>query len=176
MEKKIKRTPKNTKSVSHSSEEKTIIITIIVALVILGALLVNLVVFTPRETEQFSALYYLDSEKQTTNLPKTVLLDQNSTFSLWVGVNNQNNRTIDYQVQIKMDDGKGPWNPSPIEPIQSFEVEIKQGETWEFPVAISIEQLGQNRIIFELWLYNVASGEFDIYSGKWVNLSVEAIY
>ncbi|MCJ7722208.1 DUF1616 domain-containing protein, partial [Candidatus Bathyarchaeota archaeon] len=140
MEKKIKRTAKGTKSGSYSSEEKTIIITILVAIVIIGALLLNLV-FKPGETEPFSAIYYLDSEKQTTNLPKTVVLGENSTFSLWVGVENQNYTMIDYQVWIKMDDGKGLLNHTSTEYIQSIEERLEplaHGETWEFLVPINI--------------------------------------
>ena len=174
MEKKIKRTPEGTKSVSHRSEEKTIIVTILLALVILVALLLRLIVFTPLETEPFSAIYYLDSEKQTTNLPETVVLGDNSTFKLWVGVINQNYTTIDYQVWIKMDDGKGQLNHSSTEHIQSFEEkDLPHGETWEFEVWINIEQLGLNRIIFELRFSNGTVK--DQYSGKWVSLSVEAI-
>ena len=177
MEKKIKRTTKGAKYVSYSREEKTIIITILVALVIMGALLVKMTVFMPIETEPFSAIYYLDSENQTANIPKTVVLGENSTFSLWVGVENQNRTTIDYQVWIKMDDGKGLLNHTSTEYIQSIEEPLEplaHGETWEFLVPINIEQLGTNRISFELWFFNETVNEFQ-YSGKWVSLSVEAV-
>lgn len=170
MEKKIKRTAKGTKSVSYSSEEKTIIITIVVALVIIGALLVNLVI-TPVPKEKFSAIYYLDSEKQTENIPKTVILGENSTFQLWVGVENHNDTTIDYSVLVKLDYGKYPLDPSPAEPVESFEKTLADGETWEFPVTISIGQLGSNMVIFELWFFNGTALE---YTGNWVNLSIEA--
>ena len=172
MEKKIKRTEKGGKSVSYSSEEKTIIVTVLVALVIIGALLVNLVL-TPAPTEKFSTIYYLDSEKQTENLPKTVVLGENSTFSLWVGVENHNDTTIDYQVLVKYDDGKSPVDPNPVEPTESFEKTLADEETWEFPVTITIDQLGSNKIILELWYLNGTSLEPE-YTGNWVNISVEA--
>ncbi|PVX24767.1 MAG: hypothetical protein CW691_06650 [Candidatus Bathyarchaeum sp.] len=172
MEKKIKRT-NGAKSASYTSEEKTVIITMVVALVIIGALLVNLVI-TPAPEEKFSAIYYLDSEKQTENLPKTVILDENSTFMLWVGVENQNGTAIEYQVQMKMDDGNGQLNQSAVEPIQSFEKMLADGESWEFQVTINIEQLGVNRVIFELMFFNESIDDWD-YTGNWVNLSVEAL-
>ena len=174
MEKKIKRTSKGAKSVSYSSEEKAIILTILVALVIIGALLVRLVVFTPAETEPFSVIYYLDSEKQLENIPKTVVLGENSTFSLWVGVENQNETTRDYSVRIKYDDGKSLVNPSPVEPIESFNRSLLNGEKWEFQVTISIDRVGSNRVIFELWYFNGTRNGWD-YTGNWVSLSVEAI-
>lgn len=172
MEKRIKRTSQGGKSVSYSSEEKTIILTVVVALVIIGALLVNLVL-TPAPTEKFSTIYYLDSEKQTENLPKTVVLGENSTFSLWVGVENHNDTTIDYSVLVKYDDGKSPVDPSPVEPTESFEKTLADEETWEFPVTITIDQLGSNRVILELWYLNRTSLEPE-YTGNWVNISIEA--
>ena len=173
MEKKIKRTENGGKSVLYSSEEKTIIVTIVVALLIIGALLVNLVL-TPALTENFSTIYYLDSEKQTENLPKIVVLGENSTFSLWVGVENHNGTAIDYQVLVKYDDGNSPVNPSPVEATESFEKTLANGETWEFPVPVTVDQLGRNRVIFELWYLNGTILEPE-YTGNWVNISVEAV-
>ena len=175
MEKKIKRTSQGTKSVSGNGEEKTIILTILVALVILGALLVYLVFFTPAQKEPFSAIYLLDSEKQLENFPKTVVLGENSTFSLWVGVENQNDTTRDYSVLVKVDDGKSLVNPSPVEPTESFNRTLLNEEVWEFPVTINIDQLGSHRIIFELWFFDKEAEDGLEYSGNWVSLSLEAI-
>jgi len=174
MEKKIKRTPQGTKSVSDNGEEKTIILTILVALVILGALLVYLVFFTPTQKEPFALIYYLDSEKQLENFPETVVLGENSTFSLWVGVENQNETQV-FSVRVKVDDGNAPVNPSPAEPTQIFERTLLNEEKWEFPVTISIDQLGHNRIIFELWFFDKEAEDGLEYSGNWVSLSLEAI-
>jgi uncharacterized membrane protein len=173
MERKVKGTSEGAKLISDMNEEKTIILTILVALVILGALLV-LVFFTPAQKEPFAAIYLLDSEKQLENFPKTVVLGENSTFSLWVGVENQNGTTMTYSVLVKVDDGHSSENPSPAEPTESFEKTVVNGETWEFPVTISINQRGSNRVIFELWYLNRTSMEPE-YTGNWVSLSLEAI-
>ncbi|MEJ2125939.1 MAG: DUF1616 domain-containing protein [Candidatus Bathyarchaeota archaeon] len=174
MEKKIKKTAKNTKSSSYSNEEKTVIATIVIALVIMSALVIQLVL-TPIDPEYCSAIYYLDSNKQTENLPKTVILDQNSTFSMWVGVENQNGTTLDYQVKIKIDDGTGPLNQSSAEAEQTFTQIVDNKDVWEFQVDIEIKQLGTNRIIFELFTWNATTEDYDNYTGNWVHLSVEAI-
>ncbi len=174
MEKKIKRTPDNAKAVTDRDEEKTIILTILVALVILGALLVYLVFFTPVQEEQFASIYYLDSEKKLENIPKTVVLGENNTVSLWVGVENQYDETRVFLVQVKMDDGTGPVDPSPVESIQSYEKTLMDTEIWEFPVTINIDQLGSHRLIFELWFSNETKNDMN-YTGNWVCLSLEAI-
>jgi uncharacterized membrane protein len=173
MEIKAKGTSDGAKLISDIAEEKTIILTILVALVILGALLVNLALDTPSE-EKFVAIYLLDSEKQAENFPKTVVLGENNTLALWVGVENQNDITMDYSVQVKVDDGKSPVDPSPAEPIQSFEKTLVDKEIWEFQVTITIDQLGSHRIIFELWFSDETQDDPD-YTGSWVCLSLDAI-
>jgi len=171
-ERKVKGTTGGAKLISDITEEKTIILTILVALVILGALLVNLAL-NPAPEEKFVAIYLLDSEKQAENFPKTVVLGENSTFSLWVGVENQNDTTKVFSVQVKVDDGMSAVDPSPVEPTQSFEKTLVNKEVWEFPVTISIDQLGSNMVIFELWFFNETNTLE--YTGKWVNLSIEAV-
>jgi uncharacterized membrane protein len=174
MDKKIKKASKDTEFDSDKNEEKNIIITIVIALIIIGSLLAYLILFTEPETEQFSAIYYLDSDRRTENIPKSVILNQNNTFQLWVGVDNQNNRTIDYQVQMKMDIVPFPIGNSSIEPQQTFDInELPKGENWEFPVTITIDKFGVNRIIFELWYFE-KNNEL-IWTGNWVNLNVEGI-
>jgi uncharacterized membrane protein len=173
MEKKIKRT-KSAKSVSNSNEEKTITVTVFVSLIIVGALLLYLIFFTPAEKEVFSAIYLLDSEKQAENFPKTVVLGENNTFSLWVGVENQNGTTMDYSVLVKLDDGSSPLDPCPAETTESFNRTLADRETWEFPVTINIDRRGSNIVIFELWFFNATKNDWD-YTGNWVNLSIEAV-
>jgi uncharacterized membrane protein len=168
-EKKIKKTKKGD-SVSYSPEEKTIIIVIVIALVIMGALLIRRI-SEPIETEQFSVIYYLDSEKHTENIPKIVVLGENSTFPLWVGVENHYETTRTYNVSIKIDTENSPINPSPLNPTETFENTLNPGEKWEFPVTITIEQMGRNNIIFDLYYLDGADRE---YTGNWVNLSIEA--
>ena len=40
-------------------------------------------------------------------------------------------------------------------------------------IDISIEQLGQNRVIFSLWFFNQTINDWAD-TGNWVNLSIEA--
>lgn len=166
MEKKIRRTPKGAKSISDEDEEKTITTTILIAIAILVGLLIYLIL-TPPLQEPSTAIYLLDSQKQTENFPKTVILGENNTFTLWVGVENHNDTTT-FSVRLKMDDGKSDVDPSPVEPIESFEKTLADEELWEFQVMINIDQVGSHRIIVELW-------SFDEYLGNWVSLSLEAI-
>ncbi|UCC58953.1 MAG: DUF1616 domain-containing protein [Candidatus Bathyarchaeum sp.] len=173
MEKKVKRPQKGAKSVSDLDEEKMVTVTILIAIVIIAGLLIYLTL-DPAPKESFTTIYYLDSEKRTENFPETVVLGVNNTFSLWVGVENHNGTTKAFSVEIKMDDGKGDVEPSPVEPIERFERTLLDEEVWEFQVTINIDQLGSHRIIFELLSFDDAKNNFE-FSGNWVSLSLEAI-
>jgi uncharacterized membrane protein len=169
MEKKIKKTSQGTESASYSSEEKTIILTILVALAVMVAILVYIAFFTPTQKEPFTSLYLLDSEKQLENIPETVVLGENSTFTLWVGVENRNDTTIEYSVQVSLDDGN-----SSAELIECLNRTVANGETWEFPVTISIDQPGSNKITFELWYFNETGNVWE-QTGIWIDLSIKAV-
>ena len=143
-------------------------------MVIIGVLLVN-VVITAVPEEKFSVIYYLDSNKRLENIPKTVILGQNNTFSLWVGVENQNGTTLDYLVEVKIDNGTAPIGNSTFVADQSFEKTLEHNDPnqpWEFLVTITITEQGNNRILFELWI----EVEDEIkWTGNWVSLTVEGI-
>ena len=167
MEKKVKQAPKEDRD-----EEKIISVIVLVAIVILAGFLFSLLL-QPAPREPFSAIYLLDSNKQTENFPKTVVLGENSTFSLWVGVENQNDTTIDYVVRMKLDNGTETVNPSPANDTESFERTLLDEQVWEFQVTINMDQLGTHRIIFELWFSD--DKNVPRYSGNWVSLTLEAI-
>jgi uncharacterized membrane protein len=167
MEKQVKRATK-----ADRDEEKIITVTVLVAIVILAGFLISLVL-QPAPKEPFSAIYLLDSNKQTENFPKTVVLGENNTFSLWVGVENQNDTTIDYVVRMKLDNGTETVNPSPANDTESFERTLLDEKVWEFQVTINIDQLGNRRLIFELWFLD--DENVPRYSGNWVSFTLEAI-
>jgi uncharacterized membrane protein len=173
-EKMIRRTQKDKKPASYNSEEKTIILTILVALVIMFALLGYMVFFTPAQKEPFTALYLLDSAKQLENIPRTVVLGKNSTFLLWIGVENQNDSTIEYSVRVSLKEGNYAQDSNTAELLESFNRTLADGKTWEFPVTISIDQLGSHMIIFELLFFNKTENEWE-QTGNWINLSIEAV-
>ena len=169
-EQTVNTTAENTNG-SYTSEEKTVIITILIALLVMSALVITLVL-TPPENEPFSAIYVLDSQKQADNYPKTVVLGENSTFSLWIGVENHNETAQLYQVQLKIDDGTSEVNPMMVDATETFEKTLELEELWEFSVPITLEQVGNNRIIFELWFFDDSNTL--IYTGNWVTLTVDA--
>jgi len=153
-------------------EEKAIAVAVLSAIIILAGLLVYMSL-TPAPKEPFVSLYVLDSEKKAENYPHLLVMGENNTFLLWVGVENFMGRIEHSSVLIKLDDGTGHVDPSPLEPVYRFEKVLLNKETWEFPTTITINQTGQHRIIFELWLFDELDNVFS-YS-DWCNIRLDVI-
>jgi uncharacterized membrane protein len=156
-----------------SDEEKAIAVAVLSAIIILAGLLVYMAL-TPAPQEPFVSLYLLDSEKKAENYPQLLVLGENNTFLLWAGVENFMGRIEYSSVLVKVDDGTGQVNPSPIDPVYRFEKVLLNKETGEFPITISINQTGTHRIIFELWLFNELENVFS-YSKKWCSIRLDVI-
>ena len=174
MEKKIRRTGKDSKAAQNSSEEKVIIVTILVAILIMGTILVALMVLEPIESEPFTAMYILDSDKRAEDYPKRVVLGENSTFTLWVGVENHNGTTLDYSVQYRLDDGTTTGGDSTARLVEVFNRTMADEETWEFPVTVVLDQLGSNTIVFQLHFFNATTNAWAP-TGMEFYFSVEAL-
>lgn len=153
-------------------EEKAIAVAVLSAIIILAGLLVYMSL-TPAPQESFIALYLLDSEKKAENYPQLLVLGKNDTFLLWVGVENFMGRVEYSLILVKVDDGKGHVDPSPIDPVYRFEKVLLNKETWEFPITISINQTGNHRIVFELWLFDEFENVFS-YS-NWCNIRLDVV-
>ncbi len=154
-------------------EEKAIAVAVLSAIIILAGLLVYMSL-TPAPQEPFISLYYLDSEKKAKNYPQLLVLGENNTFLLWVGVENFMGRIEYSSVLVKVDDGMGSMDPSLVEPVKRFEKVLLNKETWEFPLTMTINQTGQHRIIFELWLFDELDNVFS-YSRSWCSIWLDVI-
>jgi uncharacterized membrane protein len=154
-------------------EEKAMAVAVLSAIIILAGLLVY-ISLTPAPQERFSSLYVLDSEKKAKNYPQLLVLGENNTFLLWVGVENFMGRIEYALVLVKVGDETVQVNPSPLEPVERFEKVLLNRETLEFPVTMTVNQLGKHRIVFELWLFDELENVFS-YSGKWCNIWLDVI-
>jgi uncharacterized membrane protein len=154
-------------------EEKAIAAAVLSAIIILAGLLVYMSL-TPTPQERFSSLYVLDSEKKAKNYPQLLVLGENNTVLLWVGVENFMGRIEYASVLVKVGDGTVQANPSPFEPVKRFEKILLNKETWEFPVTMTVNHSGKHRIIFELWLFDELENVFS-YSGNCCSIWFDVI-
>jgi uncharacterized membrane protein len=158
-----------------ANEERIVIVAVLAALIVVSGLLVY-VSLTPPIPETFAAVYILNSEGKAENLPEVLMLGRNNSFSLRVGVENFMGRVEHGIIYVKVANGTVLRETLPEETVMNFERILANQETWEFPVALTLDEKGVYRVSFELWLYDETESVFvysKVTSGLWLEVVAE---
>ncbi len=122
-------------------------------------------------SESFSELAILGPEKNTSNYPQE--LQVNQEFTLYSYVGNHEGELTYYQVIVKLGNQSlfiNETTPMDAPIIGTFEKILADNQTWIYPVKLSIEEPGVNqRLVFEMWIYDSDFNSFK-YHGKWNQL------
>jgi uncharacterized membrane protein len=154
-----------------SGDDKGIIIAVAAALIIIAAIVAGYyIVFRPTP-EGFTSMYVLDAQGQAVNYTETLVVNQPTTYSVFVV--NHDNSNLQCEVQVKTTNQTISLFPINIEPVSTYDKTVANGETWEQQASVTLHEAGSHDIIFELWTRN-AAGELE-FSGNAVKLSVDAI-
>jgi uncharacterized membrane protein len=144
------------------NEEKGYAVAIFLALIIVSATIVGYYVWLRPQPEPYNTMYLLDSQKKAFDYPVTLVANQSSAFNVYVNVVNHmggpDNQT--YQVLMKITPNLSDY-PVDIQPIKTYEVSLKDGDSWQNSVAITQEQVGSYSVVFELWHYNQDSKTYE---------------
>jgi uncharacterized membrane protein len=102
--------------------------------------------------EGFSSMYLLDEQKKTESYPEFLIINENNTFIVWVGVENHMGEKQSYEIQQKLT--KDPILTFPIneDPVNIFAKTLDDQETWETLVTSTISDPGNYSLVFELYL------------------------
>ena len=107
--------------------------------------------------EGYSTIYLLDyPQKNAVDYPELLVINENSTFNVWVVVENHMGASQSCEVLQKVIKGTIPSYPVDAEITSSYEKTMENGEIWETPAEVSINELGSYSLIFELWIYDEA--------------------
>jgi len=139
--------------------EKGYTVAIFLSLIIISALLVGYYVLFRPQPEGYSTIYLLDAQNKAVNYPESLGPNQNSSFSLFVGVVNHMGTTTQYEVLVKITSNLSTF-PVSAQPIQTFTMTLKDGQTWQRSTTITEKQVGNYWVVFELWRYNSGQYEF----------------
>jgi uncharacterized membrane protein len=134
-------------------DNKGPIVSIVLALIFVSIIVAGyyfLVLDAP--PEGFSSMYILDEQKKTEAYPEFLTINENNTFSLWVGVENHLGTQQNYEIQQKLT--KDPILTFPIdENVENrFTKTLDDQETWESSITTTISNPGNYSLIFELYL------------------------
>jgi len=123
-----------------------------------------------RISEPFSELGILGPGMKLADYPKEVVAGE--TVHLYVYVGNHMGKPMYYVVMVKLGDNETTVNPAPVQPFMKLERVLLHDENWTTPINITLTKPGLNqRIIFELWIYNETSGQIQ-YHERWCQIWV----
>lgn len=160
-------------SLSMKNERNTYLAAVSIALITASVLLATYYVVLRPEPERYTTIYLLDSSKKGTNYPEYLVSNVNSTFSVFVDVENHMGRTLNNtEVRVKVTENLNSTFPVKADALQTFNGTISDGATWENIATISLKQPGDYSVVFELWIPNKETGILE-FSGNFCLLNIQ---
>ena len=157
------------------NDEKGYAVAIFLVLIIVSALVVGYFLMFPAQPEGYNTIYLLDSQKKAVDYPVTLVANQNSTFNVWVSVENHmggsGNQT--YQVLMKITPNLSTF-PVDTQPTQTYDISLANGKSWQNLSTVTQNQVGSYSVVFELWQYNQDSGAYEFTSNYCV-LNIQVV-
>ena len=147
-------TIKNLNGYFRLDENKGYVVAVTVALILIFSLFIVYYVVFRAPPEGYVAIDLLDAQKQAVNYPELVVINQNSTFNVWVEVENHLGKAQSFEILLKVTNGTSPAFPAEAQPINSYTTTLENGEKWETFSTVTIEKPGFYSVLFELWMYN----------------------
>jgi uncharacterized membrane protein len=157
------------------NDNKGYMIAIALMVIVVSSLLIGYYLISRLPPEGYSTIYILDyQQKKAMDYPELLVINQNNTFKVWVGVENHMDNRRSFEVLQKVIKGTIPSFPVDAEITGSYEKTMENGDTWETPVEVSINETGSYMVILELWIYDDNAGAFK-FSNNYCVLKLEVI-
>ena len=156
------------------NDNKGYTIAIVLMLIVVSSLLIGYYLISRLPPEGYTTIYVLDSQKKAIDYPELLVINENSTFNVWVAVENHMGKRQSFEVLQKVIKGTIPSYPVDAEITSSYEKTMENGEIWETPAEVSINELGSYSLIFELWIYDDNAGAFQ-FSYNYCVLKLEVV-
>jgi len=136
-----------------------VFLALIVVIVVVAGFFVNDAINA--KPEGYSTIYLLDSNHKAADYAGVLIANQNSTFSVYVCVENHNSSTESYQVQLKITQNLSSYPLTSVQPSQVLETgNIESGKSWQNQLTINENQPGKYAVVFELYRHTAGGLEF----------------
>ena len=143
------------------NDEKGYAVAIFLALIIVSATVIGYYVVLKPQPEGYNTIYLLDAQKKAIDYPEVLVANQNSTCNVYVNVVNhmggKDNQT--YQVLVKITPNLSGF-PVDTQSIKTYDISLKDGDSWQNSASITQNQVGSYSVVFELWQYKDGTLEF----------------
>ena len=134
------------------NDDKGYAVAIFLALIIVSATVIGYYVVLRPTAAPYNTIYLLDANKKAVDYPAVLVANQNSTFSVYVDVENHMTSAASYQVQVKITQNLStfPVDAQPSQTIETGNVN-NNGKPMENTATITENTLGSYSVVFELW-------------------------
>jgi uncharacterized membrane protein len=160
------------KNLTVKDSKNSYVIAVAIALTIASILLVTYFVALRPIQEPYMTIYLLDANKKAGNYPENLVANVNSTFSVFVDVENHQGQTVNETILMKVISDMNPTFPIAGNATQAFNATLKNGATTENIATVSLSQPGNYLVAFELWIQKADSLQF---TGDFVDLNIQVI-
>jgi uncharacterized membrane protein len=141
------------------NDDNGYIVAIALALIIIASLLAGYYLLYKPAPEGYNTIYLLDSQNKAVDYPQVLVTNQNSTFSAPLTVVNNMGWTVQYQVLVKITNNLDS-SPVNVQPTGTYDVTLKNGESWEKSITVTENQVGSYWVVFELYKFNPDGGVY----------------
>jgi uncharacterized membrane protein len=142
------------------NDEKGYAIAVLLLLIIVSAFTVGYFILCPATQPAYNTIYLLDSQYKAADYPVTLVAGQNSTFTVYVHVENHMNKPETYQVLLKTI----PYlNNVPVDTaaLNTTDITLNDGQFWQSTQTITENQPGSYSVVFELWGLNPSTNQYE---------------
>jgi uncharacterized membrane protein len=130
-------------------------IAVTLALIFVSSLLIGYYSISRLPPEGYTTIYLLNyPQKKAVDYPELLVVNENSTFNVWVVVENHMSTRQSCEVLQKVVADTIFSFPAEADAESSYTKTIENGEKWETLATVSINELGSYSVIFELWIHD----------------------
>jgi uncharacterized membrane protein len=135
------------------NDESGYAVAIFLALLIVSATVIGYYAFLAPPAESYNTIYLLDANKKAGDYPEVIVVDQNSTFNVYVNVENHMTKSANYTVEVKIVESLPAIFPIGTQPTQVYETGSlsNNGKPWQTTATITENTIGSHSVVFELW-------------------------
>jgi hypothetical protein len=136
-------------------------IAVTLAVIFVFSLLIGYYFVSRLPPEGYTSISLLDYQnKKAIDYPELLVVNENSTFSLWFEVENHMGTSQTFEVLQKVTTDTIPSFPVEADVENSYTQTMENGATWATLATVSINETGSYAVIFELWLYSEGTLQF----------------
>jgi len=135
------------------NDESGYAVAIILALLIVSATVIGYYAFLAPPAESYNTIYLLDANKKAVDFPEVLFSDQNSTFNVYVNVENHMTKSANYTIEVKIVENLPSIFPIDTPSTQVYETGSlsNNGKPWQTIATVTENTIGSYSVVFELW-------------------------